>query len=235
MAELLGREAGVSKGRGGSVNMYAPEVGFYGGHSLPGLCAALGTGLAFASRYNNTGSVCLCFFGEGAASRGRVLESYKIAADWRLPIVFVIDNSVAAPGSVIVLGELPSALASSGARVAIPGEQVDGIDVRKARAAASRAISRARRGDGPTILEMLTFSYRGHEGLPAQPGRTERRRDETDPVAKSRTRILADGLAAEADIKLIEKEVRDTVNAAAAFAKSAARPEPATLADGVYA
>lgn len=235
MAELLGREAGLSKGRGGSVNMFAPEVGFYGGHSLPGHCAALGTGLAFASRYTHTDSVCLCFFGEGMASRGRVLESYKIAADWQLPIVFVIDNSVAAPGSVIVLGELPSALASSGASVAIPGEQVDGIDVRKARAAALRAIARARRGEGPMILEMLTFSYRGHEGLPAQPGRADLRRDETDPVAKSRARILANGFASEADIKLIEREVRETVNAAAAFAKGAKCPEPSALEGGVYA
>ncbi len=235
MAELLGREAGLSKGRGGSVNMYSPEHGFYGGHSMPGLCASLGTGLAFAARYNSTGAVCLCFFGEGAASRGRVLESYKIAADWRLPIVFVIDNSVAAPGSVIVLGELPSALASSGARVAIPGEQVDGIDVRRARAAASRAIARARRGEGPTILEMLTFSYRGHEGLPAQPGRAEKRRDETDPVAKSRARILADGFATDADIKAIEKDVRDAVNAAAVFAKGAGHPTLDGLQSGVYA
>lgn len=232
MAELLGRKTGLSHGKGGTVRMHAPDHQFYGGHGSAGLGAPLGAGLAFASRYRADDAVTLCFFGDEAAARGRVLEAYKLAARWALPIVFVVDNNTAAPGASIVLGSVPSALSESGTPFAIPGEQVDGIDVRRARAAGRRAIDRARRGEGPTILEMLTYRYRGHGGMPARPGgAAERRLEDADPVTKARGRILSSALLSERELKALEKEVRESVAAAAL----AARSDPAPLREDLLA
>jgi pyruvate dehydrogenase E1 component alpha subunit len=230
MAELLGRKSGLSGGRGGSVHMFSKEHHFYGGHSIPGTAAQLGAGLAFAAKYAGSGEVCLCFFSDGAADKGRVHETYKICGEWKLPIVFIIDNNAAAPGPELAPAALPAPLAERGIPFAIPGEQVDGIDVRKARAAGRRAIGRARAGEGPTILEMLTYRYRGHGApAPAKAAAAEKRRDETDPLAKSRSRILEESVAGEAKLKTIEKEVREIVNAAAGAAKASPAPEPHDL------
>lgn len=236
MAELTGRKSGLAHGKGGTVRMFAPEHKFYGGHGSAGLGAPLGTGLAFASRYRDDDAVTLCFYGDGAAARGRVLEAYKTAARRALPMVFIVDNNTAAPGASIVLGSVPSALSESGRPFAIPGEQVDGIDVRLVRTAARRAIARARRGDGPTVLEMLTYRYRGHGGLPARTGASaERRLEDADPIVKARARILADGLLSERALKALEKEVKEAVVAAAAFARSEPGPEAGDLLAAVEA
>jgi len=220
MAELMGRASGVSGGRGGTVRMFAPERGFYGGHAIPGLTATLATGLAFAARYRDEDRVVLAFYGDGAAARGRVLEAYRIAAEWKLPIVFAIDNNTAAPGAGIVLGRLPSAIAESGRPFALPGIQVDAIDVRSAHAAGRRAIERARAGEGPMLLELLTFRYRGHGGMPARPGL--KRYEEADPVILARERLLRERILGERALKALEREVRDEV----ATAAQAARAEP---------
>jgi len=236
MAELTGRKSGLAHGKGGTVRMFAPEHKFFGGHGSGGLGVPLGAGLAFASRYRGDDAVTLCFYGDGAAVRGRVLEAYKAAARWSLPIVFIVDNNTAAPGASIVLGSVPSALSESGRPFAIPGEQVDGIDVRRVRAAARRAIERARRGDGPTVLEMLTYRYRGHGGVPARAGaNAERRIEDADPIVKARARLLADGLLSERALKVLEKEVKEIVVAAAAFARSEPVPEAGDLLASVGA
>lgn len=235
LAELMGRQGGLSGGKGGTVRMLAPDHHFYGGHGSAGLAAPLGAGLAFASRYRGDGAVTLAFYGDGAASRGRVFEAYKLASKWKLPIVFIVDNNTASPGAGIVLGTLPSAIAESGKPFAIPGEQVDGIDVRRVRAAGRRAIARARAGDGPTLLEMLTFRYRGHGGIAAQPGHAEKRIAEADPVAKARARLLASAVLAEPALRALEKEVRDQVTRAAAAARAEAPPPGADLFAGVEA
>jgi len=226
MAELTGRATGLAQGKGGTVRMFAPGDHFFGGHGNAGLGAPIGAGLAFAARYRKSDAVTLCFFGDGAAARGRVAETYRLAAQRSLPIVFVVDNNTAAPGASIVLGAVPSALSESGTPFAIPGEQVDGIDVRRVRSAARRAIERARRGDGPTVLEMLTYRYRGHGGIV---GRGERRLEEADPVAKARGRLLAERLIGERELKALEKSVRDTVVAAAQAARAAPHPQPHDL------
>lgn len=228
MAELMGRRGGLSGGKGGTVRMAAPDHAFYGGHGSAGACAPLGCGLAFASRYRDDDAVTLAFYGDGAASRGRVFEAYRLAAQLKLPIVFIVDNNTASPGAGIVLGALPSAIAESGKPFAIPGEQVDGIDVRRVRAAGRRAIARARAGEGPTLLEMLTFRYRGH-GATAQPGNAERRIAEADPVAKARARLLATSALTERALKALEKEVRETISSAALAARSDLPPEPHDL------
>ena len=235
MAELLGRASGVSRGKGGSVRMFSPEHHYYGGHGLAGLNVPVGAGLAFASRYRGEDAVTLCFYGDGAAARGRVFETYRFAADLKLPIVFVVDNNTAAPGAGIVLGAVPSAIAESGKPFALPGEQVDGIDVRRARAAGRRAIERARRGEGPTLLEMLTYRYRGHGGLPARRGGAETRIEDADPVTKARARILASGIMGEKDVKALEKEVREVVTAATAAARAEPPPDARDLLASVEA
>jgi pyruvate dehydrogenase E1 component alpha subunit len=230
MAELMGRTSGISKGKGGTFHMYARDERFFGGHLAPGHGVPLGAGLAFASKYRGDGAVCLCFYGEDAAGKGTIVETYKIAADWKLPIVFIIDNNAGAPGASIALGAIPSAVAQAGVPFAIHGEQVDGIDVCKVFAAARSAIERARRGEGPTILEMLTYRYRGHDAASTASARSaEKRRDEADPVAKARARIVADRIASESAVKAIEKDVRETVNAAAASARAAPRPGASEL------
>lgn len=230
MSELTGRATGLAQGKGGTVRMFAPEHGFYGGHGNAGLGVPLGAGLAFASRYLQDGAVTLCFFGDGAAARGRVLETYKLAARWALPIVFIVDNNTAAPGASIVLGSLPSAISEVGTPFAVPGEQVDGIDVHRVRAAGRRAIERARRGKGPTVLEMLTYRYRGHGGMPARPGGgAERRIEDADPVTKARARLLALSILSERELKALERSVKDTVVAAAAAARSGPAPESRDL------
>lgn len=235
-AELIGRTTGLAHGKGGTVRMFAPDHHFYGGHGSAGLGAPLGAGLAFAARYRGEDAVTLCFFGDGAAARGRVLETYKAAARWALPIVFVIDNNTAAPGSSVVLGSVPSAISESGKPFAIPGEQVDGIDVRQVRAAGRRAIDRARRGDGPTVLEMLTYRYRGHGAMPERPGGgAGRRLEEADPVLKARGRILASDLLSERELKALERDVKETVAAAAAAARSGPPPAARDLLASVEA
>ena len=226
MAELAGGQSGLSSGKGGSIHMFSRAHAFFGGHAILGAPAPIGAGLAFASAYRGRRNVCLASFGDGAASKGRVHETFKIASEWKLPIVFIIDNNTAAPGS----GAVPSALAERGVCFAIPGQQVDGIDVRRVRAAVRRALDRARNGEGPTILEMLTFRYRGHAAPPAaKPGTVDRPRAETDPVAKARTRILEDGLASESRLRTIEKDVRETVNEAAEFARADKAPDSSQL------
>lgn len=236
MSELTGRTTGLNHGKGGTVHMFAPEHQFYGGHGSAGRGVPLGAGLAFASRYRNDDAVTLCFYGDAAAARGRVLETYKLAARRSLPIVFVVDNNTAAPGASIVLGSVPSAISESGTPFAIPGEQVDAIDVRRVRAAGRRAIERARSGDGPTVLEMLTYRYRGHGGMSTRAGSSaERRLDEADPVAKARARLLADGVLGERELKSLEKEVKDTVFAAAAAARSGPLPEARDLSSHIEA
>lgn len=236
MAELTGRKSGLAHGKGGTARMFAPEHAFYGGHGNAGLCAPLGTGLAFAARYRDEDTVTLAFYGDGAAARGRVLEAYKAAARRALPIVFIVDNNTAAPGASVVLGSVPSAISESGRPFAIPGEQVDGIDVRSVRLAGRRAIERARRGDGPTVLEMLTYRYRGHGGMPARAGGLGVRHiEDADPVVRTRARILASGSLSERALKALEKEIRDTVVAAAAFARGEPAPEPGDLLASVEA
>lgn len=234
MAELTGRRTGLNGGAGGAARMVAPEHRFYGGHGRDGLGAPIGAGLAFASSYRGDGAVTLSFFGQRAAARGRVLETYRLAAQQALPIVFVVDNNTAQPGTSVVLGSVPSAISESGRPFAIPGEQVDGTDVRCVRAAARRAILRARQGGGPTLLEMLTYRYRGHGELASLTDEGEesdgrRRPEEADPVLKARAHILAAGHLGERELKKLEKEVRERVLAAASAARLAPSPEAEDL------
>jgi pyruvate dehydrogenase E1 component alpha subunit len=233
MAELTGRRGGYSKGKGGSMHMFSVEKAFYGGHGIVGAQVPLGTGLAFANKYKDNGHVCLTYFGDGAANQGQVYEAFNMAAVWRLPVVYVIENNKYGMGTRVDRVSAVTDLSQRGASFNIPGEQVDGMDVRAVKAAGEKAVAHAREGKGPYILEMLTYRYRGHSMSDPAKYRTkeevEKMRQERDPIEQLRVRLLETGRANENDLKAIDKEIRAIVNEAADFAQRDPEPDVTEL------
>ena len=233
MAELTGRRDGYSKGKGGSMHMFSVEKSFYGGHGIVGAQVPLGTGLAFANKYKDNGHVCLTYFGDGAANQGQVYEAFNMAAVWRLPVVYVIENNKYGMGTRVDRVSAVTDLSQRGASFNIPGEQVDGMDVRAVKAAGEKAVAHAREGKGPYILEMLTYRYRGHSMSDPAKYRTkeevEKMRHERDPIEHVRARLLESGRASENELKAIDKEIRGIVNEAADFATRDPEPDAAEL------
>lgn len=233
MAEMTGRRGGVSGGKGGSMHMFAPDCDYFGGHGIVGAQASLGTGLAFANAYRGDGRVCVAFFGDGAADQGQVAESFNMAARWRLPIVYVIENNRAQPADECEGAQL----AQRGAAFDIPGEQLDGMSVQAVREGGERAMARARAGGGPYILEMRSERYRGHSM--SEPAKYRRRDEgriahEPDPLERQREMILAAGLVSEADLKKIDLGVRALVADAADFAAQSPEPDASELTTDVF-
>ncbi|HEY2179592.1 MAG TPA: pyruvate dehydrogenase (acetyl-transferring) E1 component subunit alpha [Caulobacteraceae bacterium] len=238
MAELTGRAAGSSRGKGGSMHMFSTKHGFFGGHGIVGAQVSLGTGIALANLYRGDGAVAFVYFGDGAANQGQVYESFNMAALWRLPVVYVIENNQYAMGTSVERSSSETHLFKRGASFNIPGEQIDGMDVSAVLEAGERAAAFARSGKGPTILEMKTYRYRGHSM--SDPGKY-RTRDEIDAVRKTRDpidhlrdRLEEKGLADEAALKAIDGEVKALVADAAEFARTAPEPEPDELYTDVY-
>src|SRR5471032_1880948 len=233
MAELTGRRGGYSKGKGGSMHMFSIEKNFYGGHGIVGSQCSLGTGIAFANRYRENGRVCLTYFGDGAANQGQVYESFNMAELWKLPVVYVIENNKYAMGTSVERSTAQPNFSKRGASFNIPGEQVDGMDVRLVKAAGERAIAFARGGKGPYILEMMTYRYRGHSMSDPAKYRSrdevQKMRTEHDPIEQSRARLLGEHGASEEELKKIDSDIRDVVNDAADFATNDAEPDPSEL------
>ncbi|MEJ1159024.1 pyruvate dehydrogenase (acetyl-transferring) E1 component subunit alpha [Prosthecomicrobium sp. N25] len=233
MAELTGRRGGYSKGKGGSMHMFSVEKHFYGGHGIVGAQVSLGTGLAFANRYRKNGNVAVVYFGDGAANQGQVYESFNMASLWHLPVVYVIENNKYAMGTSVSRASAQVDFSKRGVSFDIPGEQVDGMDVRAVREAATRALDHARSGKGPYILEMLTYRYRGHSMSDPAKYRSkeevQKMRTEQDPIEKVRSRLLAGGQITEADLKKLDAEVRDIVQEAAEFAQTDPEPDVSEL------
>jgi pyruvate dehydrogenase E1 component alpha subunit len=232
MAELTGRKSGYSHGKGGSMHMFSVEKGFFGGHGIVGAQVPLGTGLAFANRYRDNDNVCLTYFGDGAANQGQVYESFNMAELWKLPVVYVIENNRYAMGTSINRSSATVNLSQRGASFSIEGEQVDGMDVRAVKAAGERAVKLCREGNGPYILEMLTYRYRGHSMSDPAKYRTreevDKVRGEQDPIEQVRLRLLEKGMTEEA-LKKIDAEVRARVNEAGEFATHDPEPDPSEL------
>ena len=233
MAELTGRAGGYSKGKGGSMHMFSQERNFYGGHGVVGAWVPLGTGLAFAEKYNGTDNIVLTYFGDGAANQGQVYESFNMAELWSLPVVFVVENNQYAMGTSVTRSSAQTELYRRGESFAIRGEQVDGMDVLAVKEAGDRAVKHCRDGNGPILLEMKTYRYRGHSmSDPAKyRSREEVRkvREERDPIDHARNLILKAGLADEDALRDIDREVRDVVAEAATFAQESPEPDPSEL------
>ena len=233
MAELTGRRGGYSKGKGGSMHMFSTEKNFYGGHGIVGAQVSLGTGIAFANRYRDNGRVCLTYFGDGAANQGQVYESFNMAELWKLPVVYVIENNKYAMGTSVERSSAQPDFSKRGLSFNIPGEQVDGMDVRAVRATGSRAVQFARSGKGPYILEMMTYRYRGHSMSDPQKYRAkdevQKIRTDHDPIEQVRARILEQKIASEDELKKTDAEVRNRVNEAAEFATNDVEPDASEL------
>jgi pyruvate dehydrogenase E1 component alpha subunit len=234
MAELTGRRGGYSKGKGGSMHMFSIEKNFFGGHGIVGAQVSLGTGIAFANRYRENGNVCLTYFGDGASNQGQVYESFNMAQLWKLPVVYIIENNKYAMGTSVARSSALPEFSKRGASFNIPGEKVDGMDVRAVHEAGLRAVEHARSGEGPFILEMSTYRYRGHSMSDPAKYRTKEelekmRAPDSDPIERVRARILEAKLASEDEIKKIDGEIRAIVNESAEFATNDPEPDVSEL------
>jgi pyruvate dehydrogenase E1 component alpha subunit len=233
MAELTGRAAGISKGKGGSMHMFSVEHGFYGGHGIVAAQVSLGTGLAFSMKYRETDNVCLTYFGDGAANQGQVYESLNMAELWGLPCIYVIENNQYAMGTSVNRASSEDQLYRRGESFRVPGKQVNGMDVLEVRAAGEAAINDARKGGGPMILEMKTYRYRGHSMSDPAKYRTKDEvkdmRESSDPIDQNAARLLETGKITEAEIKDMDKEIRAIVQEAADFATESPEPDPSEL------
>jgi len=237
MAELTGRRGGYSKGKGGSMHMFSMEKNFFGGHGIVGAQVSLGTGLAFANRYRGNDFVSVAYFGDGASNQGQVYESFNMAELWKLPVIYVIENNRYAMGTSVTRSSAQTDFSKRGISFNIPGKQVDGMDVRAVKAAGDEAVAHCRAGNGPFILEMQTYRYRGHSMSDPAKYRTreevEKIRHDQDPIEQVRNRLLA-AKVSEQELKAIDAEVREIVNASADFAQRDPEPDPAELWTDVY-
>jgi pyruvate dehydrogenase E1 component alpha subunit len=239
MAELTGRRGGYSRGKGGSMHMFSRENNFFGGHGIVGAQVPIGTGLGFAHRYREDGHISVTYLGDGAINQGQVYESFNMASLWKLPVVYVIENNRYGMGTSVSRASARTDLFHRGVPYGITGEQVDGMDVVAVHEAGLAAAEHARSGQGPVILEMLTYRYRGHSMSDPAKYRSkeevDRMRNEHDPILHLRQRLIEDDVAGDAELKQIEKHMRDIVAEAAQFAQDCPEPEPSELWTDVLA
>jgi pyruvate dehydrogenase E1 component alpha subunit len=232
MAELTGRQSGISKGKGGSMHMFSVDHRFYGGHGIVGAQVPLGAGLAFAHKYREDGGVCLAYFGDGAANQGQVYEAFNMASLWKLPIVFVIENNGYAMGTAVKRGSAETEFYRRGTAFRIPGMDVDGMDVLEVRKAAEIALDFVRKGNGPVLMELNTYRYRGHSMSDPAKYRSreevQEMREKHDPIEGARKELLEMGVTEEA-LKAIDKRIRAQVNEAADFAENSPEPDSSEL------
>lgn len=222
MAELTGREGGYSRGKGGSMHMFSREKNFYGGHGIVGASTAIGTGLGFAHKYKKDGGVAVAYMGDGAANQGQVAECYNMAALWNLPVLFVIENNKYGMGTSSAR-HAAGELYSRGQGYGIPGEQIDGQDVLEVRKAARQALDYIREGNGPYILEVMTYRYRGHSMSDPAKYRTKEElnkfKQENDPIENLKLVLQKEGIA-EDDLKAIDKDIKEICAEAVEFSKA---------------
>ncbi len=238
MAELTGRASGYSKGKGGSMHMFSREKDFFGGHGIVGAQVPIAAGLAFANKYRENDSIAFGYFGDGAANQGQVYETFNMASLWALPIIFVIENNQYAMGTSLERASSSPALFTRGKAFNIPGESVDGMDVLEVKKAGLRAEKHCRSGNGPYILEMNTYRYRGHSMSDPAKYRT---RDEVnkvktdrDPIDKLKSELMATSVLDEVALKKIDAEVKELISEAAKFALNAELPDADELMTDIY-
>lgn len=237
MAELLGRRDGSSKGKGGSMHLFDLEKHFYGGHGIVGASVPIGTGLAFADKYRGNKNVTFCYFGDGAAHQGQVYESFNMAKLWNLPVLFIIENNHYAMGTSLTRASSVSELHKRGDGFNIPNFKINGMDIFEVIKNGQKHVDFVRAGNGPVLLEMDTYRYRGHSmSDPA----TYRSKEELnnkktqDPIESLRNQILKDKIAGEDEIKKIDDEIKNQVNEVVEFAKNSPEPDESELMTEIY-
>ncbi len=238
MAELTGRATGCSKGKGGSMHMFDLERKFYGGHGIVGAQVSIGTGMAFAAKYRKDDSVTLAYFGDGALNQGQVYESFNMAALWKLPIVYIVENNDYAMGTSTARHCSIKDLYKRGESFGIPGVRINGMDILEVMQKGKEAVDYVRSGNGPIFLEMQTYRYRGHSM--SDPGNYRSKeevsnmREKYDPIDLYRNYILEQKLVTEEDLKSVEKEIKKIVEDAVEFAQNSPEPDEAELYTEVY-
>ncbi len=239
MAELTGRSGGYSKGKGGSMHMFSKEKNFYGGHGIVGAQVPLGAGLAFADRYRENNCVTFTYFGDGAANQGQVYETFNMAALWKLPVIFVIENNQYAMGTAQERSTSSPEIYTRGEAFGIKGEAVDGMDVIAVKTAGEKAADYCRAGKGPYILEIKTYRYRGHSMSDPAKYRTreevQKMRAQRDPIEAVRTLLISEKHAIDEEIKTIDKEIKEIINACAEYAKDSPEVSEEELWTDIYA
>ncbi len=238
MAELYGKKTGTSQGLGGSMHIFSKEHNFYGGHGIVGGQIPLGAGLAFADQYYDRKAVTLTYFGDGAARQGSLHETFNMAMNWKLPVVFIVENNGYAMGTSVSRTANHEDIWKLGLGYEMPCGPVDGMNPVKVAEAMDEAIDRARRGDGPTFLEMKTYRYRGHSMSDAQHYRTKKEVEEykkIDPITQVKEVILENNYATLEEIKVWDQEVKDKVKECEKFAEESDFPDVSLLHDIVYA
>ena len=239
MAELTGRSGGYSKGKGGSMHMFSKEKNFYGGHGIVGAQVPLGAGLAFADRYRENNCVTFTYFGDGAANQGQVYETFNMAALWKLPVIFVIENNQYAMGTAQERSTSSPEIYTRGEAFGIKGEAVDGMDVIAVKTAGEKAADYCRAGKGPYILEIKTYRYRGHSMSDPAKYRTreevQKMRAQRDPIEAVRTLLISEKHSIDEEIKTIDKEIKEIINACAEYAKDSPEVSEEELWTDIYA
>jgi len=237
-AELLGKEAGYCRGRGGSMHIMDMQVGILGANGIVGAGVPIATGAAFAVRYRKLDNVVLCFFGDAATNTGAFHEGVNLASAWKLPVVFVCENNLYGISVSIKEACALDALAQRGAAYGIPGVCVDGNDVLAVRKAANEAAARARKGEGPTLIECQTYRWGGHftadDGKYRPEAEVRLWKEERDPVRNFERRLLSDGDATQQEIDRIRDSVREEVDKAFEFALTGAHEDASEMLRGVY-
>ena len=237
MAELTGRASGCSKGKGGSMHMFNSTGKFYGGHGIVGAQVPIGTGLAFAEKYNGTSNICFTFLGDGAVNQGQVYEAFNMAALWSLPVIYVIENNEYSMGTSLARSTAMTDLYKKGQSFAIPGMQADGMDVDAVYNATVQAAEFVRAGNGPVIIEVKTYRYRGHSMSDPANYRSKDEVEEykqRDPVLIIKDLILANNYASEDQVKEIEKKVKVKIAETAEYATSEPLPSEDELYTDIY-
>tara|TARA_B100001121_G_scaffold242656_1_gene217141 strand:- start:487 stop:1449 length:963 start_codon:yes stop_codon:yes gene_type:complete len=237
MAELTGREDGYSAGKGGSMHMFSKENNFYGGHGIVGAQVPIGTGIAFTHKYNGEKNICRTYIGDGAMNNGQVFEAFNLAALWKLPVLYIIENNKYGMGTSVDRAAAGSDLFKRGEAFGIPGEKVDGMNVFKVIEAADKAGKYVREGNGPYIIEVQTYRYRGHSMSDPAKYRTKEELDnykDTDPIEIVKSEMIKKKFASEKEIEKINKQTIEEIKEAAEFALKSNYPKDSELFTDVY-
>lgn len=233
MAELTGRVGGFSAGKGGSMHMFSREQNFFGGHGIVGAQVPIGTGLGFANKYKGNDNLSLVYFGDGAANQGQVYEAFNMASLWKLPVIYVIENNDYAMGTSVARASAETELFKRGISFEIEGEAVDGMDVLAVESAGKKAVKKVRGGEGPYILEMKTYRYRGHSM--SDPAKYRKReevnevRSHRDPIDRMKSYLMDEMNISEDELKSLDREIRKVVQDSADYALESPEPDSASL------